>query len=317
MGVWRAAGWAGGDTTVGGSCGLGDTTSSNTERRGATYERDDGLGVGLDRSGRRLDRRLDRGASGQRGGRRLDRGAHRRWLDRCGRRGRRSSPSGVAAARRSAAAGGDRSGVAAVAALQGCDVDDRIGAAVDGALAQRQVGGPVCRHVGLDRGGGRGAADAVRDAPAAGARRGRPTAMARSATGTSGSSPSFASALPRLNAKPLLSSGRRGGASPPESVTEFQLRRGRAPMPSFTEVVSATGGPGLRLSRTSSVALVVGRSGTVVVSHRLHRPRRVLELVDDRRVGERGGVAEVAALGDVAEQPPHDLARSGLRAGPG
>ncbi len=43
------------------------------------------------------------------------------------------------------------------------------------------------------------------------------------------------------------------GDSPPESVTGFQLRRGRGPMPSFTDVVSASSAPGLRVSRTSPV----------------------------------------------------------------
>ena len=38
-----------------------------------------------------------------------------------------------------------------------------------------------------------------------------------------------------------------------------------------------------------------------------------LDLVDDAGVGQRRGVAEVAALGDVAQQAAHDLAAAGLR----
>ena len=38
----------------------------------------------------------------------------------------------------------------------------------------------------------------------------------------------------------------------------------------------------------------------------------LLQLVDHRGVGERGGVAEVATLGDVAQQAAHDLAAAGL-----
>src|SRR5687767_15525355 len=39
----------------------------------------------------------------------------------------------------------------------------------------------------------------------------------------------------------------------------------------------------------------------------------VLDLVHDRRVGERGRVAERALLGHVAEETPHDLAAPRLR----
>ena len=39
----------------------------------------------------------------------------------------------------------------------------------------------------------------------------------------------------------------------------------------------------------------------------------VADLLDDGGVGERGGVAELAALGDVAEESAHDLAGAGLR----
>ena len=45
-------------------------------------------------------------------------------------------------------------------------------------------------------------------------------------------------------------------------------------------------------------------------ARRLGRPSP--DLVDDRGVGERRRVAEVAALGDVAEQPAHDLAAARL-----
>ena len=38
-----------------------------------------------------------------------------------------------------------------------------------------------------------------------------------------------------------------------------------------------------------------------------------LDAVDDGRVGEGRGVAEQFVLGDVAQQPPHDLARARLR----
>src|SRR4051794_16364507 len=38
----------------------------------------------------------------------------------------------------------------------------------------------------------------------------------------------------------------------------------------------------------------------------------VLDEVHDRGVGERGGVAHLAVLGDVAQQPSHDLARAGV-----
>src|ERR687889_2272944 len=38
----------------------------------------------------------------------------------------------------------------------------------------------------------------------------------------------------------------------------------------------------------------------------------LLDQVHHRRVGQRGDVAELAVLGDVAEEPPHDLARAGL-----
>src|SRR5436190_21581176 len=36
------------------------------------------------------------------------------------------------------------------------------------------------------------------------------------------------------------------------------------------------------------------------------------DVVDHRRVGQRGDVAEMAALGHVLEQATHDLARAGL-----
>src|SRR5215210_6870735 len=39
----------------------------------------------------------------------------------------------------------------------------------------------------------------------------------------------------------------------------------------------------------------------------------VLQRRDDRRIGERGHVAERAAFGDVAEEAAHDLARARLR----
>src|ERR671924_497102 len=38
----------------------------------------------------------------------------------------------------------------------------------------------------------------------------------------------------------------------------------------------------------------------------------VADLLDHRRVGERGRVAELASLGHVTQQAPHDLARAGL-----
>src|SRR5687767_7751801 len=38
-----------------------------------------------------------------------------------------------------------------------------------------------------------------------------------------------------------------------------------------------------------------------------------LEALHDRRVGERGGIAESAAFCDVAEEPPHDLPAPRLR----
>src|SRR4051794_17788699 len=38
----------------------------------------------------------------------------------------------------------------------------------------------------------------------------------------------------------------------------------------------------------------------------------LLDQVHDRGVGERGDVAHLAVLRDVAQQPPHDLARAGL-----
>src|SRR5918999_1752990 len=41
--------------------------------------------------------------------------------------------------------------------------------------------------------------------------------------------------------------------------------------------------------------------------------RTLLDLLDDRRIGERRRVAKRAVLGDVAEQAPHDLAAARLR----
>ncbi len=40
--------------------------------------------------------------------------------------------------------------------------------------------------------------------------------------------------------------------------------------------------------------------------------RAALQLADDRGVSESGRVTEVATLGDVAQQPAHDLAAAGL-----
>src|SRR5919202_1485499 len=36
------------------------------------------------------------------------------------------------------------------------------------------------------------------------------------------------------------------------------------------------------------------------------------DLLHDRRVGERGHVTELALLGDIPQQPPHDLPGAGL-----
>src|SRR5579862_5675455 len=38
-----------------------------------------------------------------------------------------------------------------------------------------------------------------------------------------------------------------------------------------------------------------------------------LQRTNDRRVGEGRGIAQCSALGDVAQEPSHDLARSRLR----
>src|SRR5688572_24699479 len=41
--------------------------------------------------------------------------------------------------------------------------------------------------------------------------------------------------------------------------------------------------------------------------------RLLADRLDDRRIGEGRGVPEIATLGDVAQQAPHDLARARLR----
>src|SRR3954454_11052704 len=56
-----------------------------------------------------------------------------------------------------------------------------------------------------------------------------------------------------------------------------------------------------RERRGSVVSLLAGAGGGPA-----------LELVDDAGVGEGGRVAEIAALGHIAQQAPHDLAAAGL-----
>ena len=54
------------------------------------------------------------------------------------------------------------------------------------------------------------------------------------------------------------------------------------------------------------------RTSRIVTGGGEHRVCLRLELLDHRRVAQGGGVAQLVALGDVLQQPPHDLARAGL-----
>ena len=67
---------------------------------------------------------------------------------------------------------------------------------------------------------------------------------------------------------------------------------------------SGSASPGPVLGEVRTCASLLGR---------LRREVPRLDAVDDRRVGERRRVAERLVLGDVAQQPAHDLARTGLR----
>src|SRR3954470_1666475 len=66
-----------------------------------------------------------------------------------------------------------------------------------------------------------------------------------------------------------------------------------------------------------AIAITMARSGSALRT-RLLLPAGLalldlaLELAHDVRVAQRRHVAELAALGDVAQQPAHDLARAGL-----
>ena len=81
--------------------------------------------------------------------------------------------------------------------------------------------------------------------------------------------------------------------------------------------------PGVRVPAASSrasagaSARTAGRTVTVGLDHSssagVGRHQRV-DHVDDGRVRERRHVAELTMLGDVAQQPAHDLARARLRA---
>ena len=50
----------------------------------------------------------------------------------------------------------------------------------------------------------------------------------------------------------------------------------------------------------------------VSVRRRQHGVGLLLQIFDDGRVAQRGRVAQLVALGDVLQQPPHDLARTRL-----
>ena len=190
VGVWRATGFAGGDTTVGGNCGLDDTTSSNTERRGATYERETGSASGSSAAGAGSTI----GWTGARAGSGVGAGS----TGTCTAGGsigpepepeRRGSGSSITA-------GG---GVATVSVRsRRC----RGGTSATGSELRSTVRWRNGRSVGRSAGtsdstgaAGAGAADAGSRRANGGSTPRAPDSVARSATGTSGSSPSFASAL--------------------------------------------------------------------------------------------------------------------------
>ena len=66
--------------------------------------------------------------------------------------------------------------------------------------------------------------------------------------------------------------------------------------------------------RSASASWPARRRGLSGVAHSSvgRCGRQPSDLLDHRRVGQRGGVAQVPALGHVAEQPPHDLPAAGL-----
>src|SRR5690242_20539698 len=69
--------------------------------------------------------------------------------------------------------------------------------------------------------------------------------------------------------------------------------------------------PALRADKTTEKVASPARSRPSVLVRAL---RDLLgELLHDRGVAQRGDVAELASLGDVAQQAAHDLAASGLR----
>ena len=146
----------------------------------------------------------------------------------------------------------------------------------------------------------------------------------RSATNTSGSPPSSSS--PRS----------AGGSSASASGTEVGRGRGRG----LVDVAGRSGGGRRRRrcrSSSSSPQAATrtaggGDEGDEGTSEMTCRRRQVArtrgsvlvvagcppgDLVDDAGVGQRRGVAEVTALGHVAQQAAHDLAGSGLRAARG
>src|ERR671931_2533953 len=65
-----------------------------------------------------------------------------------------------------------------------------------------------------------------------------------------------------------------------------------------------------RRRRCSGVTSPVDSSSVLLA---LLGGRPLLDLLDDGRVGERGGITQLAVLGDVAEKPAHDLAAASLR----
>jgi hypothetical protein len=103
----------------------------------------------------------------------------------------------------------------------------------------------------------------------------------------------------RREGRPVLHAGRLDPGDGQEARRPAGRDRLRCGRPTSTgRCSSTTSGTDRQRRRYSSV----GR-----------RRRPAPDLLHDTGIGERGGVPEVAALGDVAQEPAHDLAAAGLR----
>ena len=156
--------------------------------------------------------------------------------------------------------------------------------AIDGAARGQRRGD---RQVPARHREGRGQAGRTVDPPAPGARHLRPRAR------------------PADDGDRAAHDERPGRLRPPAAVGRSRPMSSRSSPPS-PACGRAPSGSSSRHARSAPAPT----PSTSLLGRWLARPP--LDLLDDRRVGERRRVTEVAAVGDVAQQPAHDLAAARL-----